>query len=146
MNRRGKEARYRLVSHPAIAEDIEALAEYGPDVVVALRGVLDVLAHGRVTGKQLGSRRVSGDLTGLARVKSTSPAVGQRGFGFFTPTWTRPLARCLRSASATSTRSTGWPPDASRPVKQLQGARPATQDQHHCAHRPPLPQRAPDPP
>jgi hypothetical protein len=38
-------------------------------VVDAVRVVLGDLAHGRVTGKQLGARRVSGDLTGLARVK-----------------------------------------------------------------------------
>lgn len=35
--------------------------------------VLDDLAYGRVTGKVLGARHVSGDLTGLARVKFDTP-------------------------------------------------------------------------
>jgi hypothetical protein len=64
-----RQARYRLIFHPAVAQDIDVLTEYGPDVIAATRAVLDDLAHGRVTGKQLGMRRVSGDLTGLARVK-----------------------------------------------------------------------------
>lgn len=73
MSSPGRQARYRLVFHPAVAEDIEALAEHGADVIAAARAVLEDLAHGRVTGKQLGTRRVSGDLTGLARVKSDVP-------------------------------------------------------------------------
>jgi hypothetical protein len=62
-----------LVAHPAIPDDLLALAAYSPDVVTAARTVLDDLAHGRVTGKLLGDRRVSGDLTGLARVKFDLP-------------------------------------------------------------------------
>ena len=46
-----------------------ALVSYAPDVVAAARAALDDLAHGRVIGKALGARRVSGDLTGLASVK-----------------------------------------------------------------------------
>jgi hypothetical protein len=80
VSRSGKKARYRLVAHPAIADDVEALTEYGPDVVAAARAVLDDLAHGRVTGKQLGMRRVSGDLTGLARVKFDVPGSGTPRF------------------------------------------------------------------
>src|SRR5205085_9764717 len=76
----GKRARYRLVSHPAVVEDIEALAEYGPDVVAAARAALDDLVHGRMTGKQLGARRASGDLTGLARVKFDVPGGGPPRF------------------------------------------------------------------
>ncbi len=45
-------------------------------VLDAVTAVLDDLAHGRVTGKQLGERRVSGDLTGFARVEFDLP--GQR--------------------------------------------------------------------
>jgi hypothetical protein len=80
VNRPGAQARYRLISHPAVVEDIEALAEYGSDVVAAARAALDDLAHGRVTGKQLGSRGVSGDLTGLARVKFDVPGSGPPRF------------------------------------------------------------------
>jgi hypothetical protein len=69
VSRPGRKARYRLISHPVVADDIEALAGYGAAVVAAARVALDDLAHGRVTGKELGMRRVSGDLTGLARVK-----------------------------------------------------------------------------
>jgi hypothetical protein len=76
----GEKARYRLVSHPAVAGDIEALAEYGADAVAAARAILDDLAHGRVTGKQLGARRVSGDLTGLSRVKFDVPGTGSPRF------------------------------------------------------------------
>lgn len=59
-------ARHRLLAHPSIADDLAALAAFGPEVVAVLRVVLDDLAHGRVTGKALGVRNVSGDLTGLA--------------------------------------------------------------------------------
>ena len=80
MNRPDAQARYRLISHPAVAKDIEALAEYGSDVVAAAHAALDDLAHGRITGKQLGSRRVSGNLTGLARVKFDVPGSGSPRF------------------------------------------------------------------
>ena len=67
MTRRAKPARYRLAAHPAVPDDLDALAAYGPEVVSAARTALDDLAHGRVMGKALGDRHVSGDLTGLAR-------------------------------------------------------------------------------
>lgn len=73
MTRRAKPARYRLAAHPAVPGDLVALAAYGPEAVAAARTALDDLAHGRVTGKALGDRRVSGDLTGLASVKFDAP-------------------------------------------------------------------------
>jgi hypothetical protein len=76
----GKRARYRLVFHPAVADDIEALAVYGPEAVAAARVALGDLAHARVTGKALGARRVSGDLSGLARVKFDVPGTGTQRF------------------------------------------------------------------
>jgi hypothetical protein len=76
----GRRPRYRLVFHPAVADDIEALAPYGPEVIAAARAALDDLAHGRVTGKALGVRQVSGDLTGLARVKFDVPGTGAPRF------------------------------------------------------------------
>jgi hypothetical protein len=69
VSRPPKLARWRLTSHPGITDDLAALVGYGPDVVAAARAALDDLAHGRVIGKALGFRRVSGDLTGLASVK-----------------------------------------------------------------------------
>ncbi|MGH8997023.1 MAG: type II toxin-antitoxin system RelE family toxin [Acidimicrobiales bacterium] len=62
--------RYQLSFHPAIDSDLAALAS---DDLDAVQATLDDLAHGRVTGKALGERNVSGDLTGLARVKFDSP-------------------------------------------------------------------------
>ncbi|MGH8889629.1 MAG: hypothetical protein ACRDV3_07685 [Acidothermaceae bacterium] len=61
--------RYTLTSGPEVIDDVAALVAYGPEVVAAANAIVDDLAHGRVTGKQLGDRHVSGDLTGLARVK-----------------------------------------------------------------------------
>lgn len=57
-----------------------ALAAHGPEAVAAVRTALDDLAHGRVTGKTLGDRRVSGDLTGLASVKFDVPDSPTRRF------------------------------------------------------------------
>lgn len=62
-------ARYRLITHPDVAADLLALAAYGANVVDAARAALDDLAHGRITGKALGQRHVSGNLTGLASAK-----------------------------------------------------------------------------
>jgi len=73
VRRSPKPARYRLRSHPGVAEDLIALSAYGPEAVAAACAALDDLAHGRVTGKPLGIRRVSGDLSGLASVKFDVP-------------------------------------------------------------------------
>ncbi len=80
MTRRAKPARYRLSAHPAVPDDLASLAVYGPQVVIAARAALDDLAHGRVTGKLLGARHVSGDLTGLASVKFDIPGSLTRRF------------------------------------------------------------------
>lgn len=56
------------------------MAAYGPEAVAAARRALDDLAHGRVTGKALGDRYVSGDLTGLASVKFDVPSSPTRRF------------------------------------------------------------------
>ena len=80
MRRAPKQARYRLRAHPAIPDDLAALAAYGLQVVAAARGALDDLAHGRVTGKSLGVRHVSGDLSGLASVKFDVPGSPTRRF------------------------------------------------------------------
>ncbi len=80
MTDRAKPARYRLAAHPAVSDDLDALAAYGPEAVAAARAALDDLAHGRVTGKALGDRHVSGDLTGLASVKFDTPDSPTRRF------------------------------------------------------------------
>jgi len=48
--------RYLLTFHPQVVDDLTALAGHGPPVLDAVTAVLDDLAHGRVTGKQLGQR------------------------------------------------------------------------------------------
>lgn len=73
MRRPPKPPRYRLTTHPAVPNDLAVLAAYGSEVVAAVRGALDDLAHGRIRGKALGVRRVSGDLTGLASLKFDVP-------------------------------------------------------------------------
>ena len=80
MTRRAKPVRYRLAAHPAVPDDLDALAAYGPEVVAAARTALDDLAHGRAAGKALGDRHVSGDLTGLASVKFDTPDSPTRRF------------------------------------------------------------------
>jgi len=37
VSRTGKTPHYRLVFHPAVAGDIEVLADYGPEVALGLR-------------------------------------------------------------------------------------------------------------
>lgn len=69
-------ARYALISRPEVSADMLALAVHGPEIVTATAALLDDLTHGRVTGKPLGDRQISGDLTGLARIKFDLP--GQR--------------------------------------------------------------------
>lgn len=49
------------------------LQSVDPAALDAAEAILDDLAYGRVRGKLLGSRNVSGDLTGLARVKFDLP-------------------------------------------------------------------------
>ena len=78
--RQHKAARYRLVAHPDVLADLTTLAAYGADVVDAARLALDDLAHGRITGKALGERHVSGDLTGFASAKFDIPGSPTRRF------------------------------------------------------------------
>jgi hypothetical protein len=74
---RQRRQRFQLTFHPDIDQDLAALDSVVLDVVPTL---LDDLAYGRITGKVLGDRRVSGDLSGLARVKFD--ILGQRPEGF----------------------------------------------------------------
>ncbi|MGH9063834.1 MAG: hypothetical protein ACRDZQ_06290 [Acidimicrobiales bacterium] len=65
--------RYDVVPGEEVLADVAGLAVYGPDVVAAAVAIIDDLAYGRVVGKDLGQRHVSGDLSGLARVKFDAP-------------------------------------------------------------------------
>jgi hypothetical protein len=67
---RQRRPRFELTFHPDIEQDLAALDPTVLDVVPTL---LDDLAYGRITGKVLGARSVSGDLSGLARVKFDVP-------------------------------------------------------------------------
>lgn len=69
--------RYQLTFHLAIETDLAAL---DPAALDAAQAALADLAHGRVTGKALGVRHVSGDLTGLARVKFDTPSQRSQRF------------------------------------------------------------------
>lgn len=104
MRRPPKPPRYELRSHPGVAEDLSALSTYGPAVIAAVRIALDDLVHGRVTGKVLGSRHVSGDLTGLASVKFDVPDSPTRRFrliyGVIDPTTLGVLAIGVRDEHA----------------------------------------------
>jgi len=57
-----------VIPHPDATADVAALATYGLEVVAAAVTIADDLAHGRVIGKELAKRHVSGNLTGFARV------------------------------------------------------------------------------
>lgn len=71
---RQRHARYRVTFALDIPADLVAMQEIDPAGLDAAQAVIDDLAHGRVRGKLLGARHVSGDLTGLARVKFDTPS------------------------------------------------------------------------
>lgn len=73
MSRAPRPPRYEVVPGREVLDDVAALAAFGPDAVDAATSIIDDRAHGRVVGKNLGERHVSGDLTGLARVKFDLP-------------------------------------------------------------------------
>ena len=84
------------------------LAIHGPKVVAATEAIADDLAHGRVIGKELGDRHVSGNLTGFARVKFDVPGQRPQRFRLIyrgairLPAGASITARTLRKASITS--------------------------------------------
>jgi len=69
VSQRKRAPHFILSFGPLVAVDLVALEEIDPAAVDAAEGIFDDLAHGRVTGKLLGTRQISGDLTSLARVK-----------------------------------------------------------------------------
>jgi hypothetical protein len=65
--------RFVLTFGRHVEADLVTLEAIEPEAVDAAANILDDLAHGRATGKLLGKRHVSGDLTTLARVKFDLP-------------------------------------------------------------------------
>lgn len=58
---------------PAVVDDLAVLAGLDPGLVDAALAAVDDLAFGRQRGKLLGERHVTGDLTGLARLRFDVP-------------------------------------------------------------------------
>jgi hypothetical protein len=69
-------APYHRVLLPEVLDDLRALAAIDDELVEAAFQAITDLAHHRKTGKQLGERHVSGDLTGTRRLRFDLP--GQR--------------------------------------------------------------------
>lgn len=69
-----RSGQYRLTFALDVPADLIAIQQVDPAVLDAAQAIIDDLAHGRVRGKLLGERYVSGDLTGLARVKFDIPS------------------------------------------------------------------------
>ncbi|MGH7884052.1 MAG: hypothetical protein ACREN8_14315 [Candidatus Dormibacteraceae bacterium] len=72
-NNQSRPPRYALTFSLDVETDLSALATLDLALLDAAEAVLGDLAYGRVTGKPLGHRHVSGDLSGLARVKFDLP-------------------------------------------------------------------------
>ena len=106
MTRPGKPPRYTIIPHPDATADVAALAPYGLEVIAAAVAIADDLAHGRVIGKELGERHVSGNLTGFARVKFDSLVSVRNGFGLSTASSTTSPLRLSPSAREMNTPST----------------------------------------
>lgn len=67
---------YHRTLLPQVLDDLRALATFDDILIdVALQAITDLAEH-RKTGKQLGQRHVSGDLTGCRRLRFDRP--GQR--------------------------------------------------------------------
>jgi hypothetical protein len=106
VTRPGKPPRYTVIPHPDATADVAALATYGLGVIAAAVAIADDLAHGRVIGKELGDRHVSGNLTGFARVKFDSLVSVRNGFGLSTASSTTSPLRLSPSGRAMNTPST----------------------------------------
>lgn len=68
-----KTAKYERRYAPEIVTDLTALGEVDPELVDAALAAVEDLAFGRQRGKLLGDRYVTGDLTGLARLRFDLP-------------------------------------------------------------------------
>lgn len=76
MSRRADKPAHHALSYlPQVAADLDALDRLDPELAAAALATLDDLAHGRQRGKVLGTRNITGDLTGLARLRFDLPGV-----------------------------------------------------------------------
>ncbi len=76
MSRRAdRPARHALSYLPQVAADLDKLDRLDRELAAVAMATLDDLAHGRQRGKVLGARNVTGDLTGLARLRFDRPGV-----------------------------------------------------------------------
>ena len=74
--RAAKTAKYERRYAGEVIEDLRLLGEIDPVLVDAALAAIEDLAFGRQRGKLLGERYVTGDLTGLSRLRFDLP--GQR--------------------------------------------------------------------
>jgi hypothetical protein len=70
---RVRAAKFERRYAPAVVDDLTALGSVDPGLVDAALAAVEDLAFGRQRGKLLGQRHVSGDLTGLARLRFDRP-------------------------------------------------------------------------
>lgn len=71
--RERKPAHYALSYLPDVPTDLDALDRLDPALAAAAIAALDGLAPGRQRGKALGERHVTGDLSGLLRLRFDLP-------------------------------------------------------------------------
>lgn len=76
-----KTAKYERRYALEIVADLTALGELDAGLVDAALAAVEDLAFGRQRGKLLGDRHVSGDLTGLSRLRFDCPASTRAGSG-----------------------------------------------------------------
>lgn len=73
--RADKRPRFQLSYLPDVAADLAEPARFDPDLLTAVTTAINGLAFGRQRGKLLDERHVTGDLTGLLRLRVDLPAV-----------------------------------------------------------------------
>jgi len=108
--RHPRPARYQLTFHLAVETDPDAL---DPDALDAAQAILDDLAYGRVTGKALGARHISGRSPAWHASSSTPPTSAPNASGSSTARSTWPPSMCSPLAYETSTPSTAPQPTGS---------------------------------
>jgi hypothetical protein len=70
VSRRERKPAHHVLSYlPSVVGDLDALEQVDPALAAAALAALDDLAYGRQRGKALGERHVTGDLTGLLRLR-----------------------------------------------------------------------------
>lgn len=114
---------YHRALLPQVLDDLRAIAEFDDTLVdAALQAIADLAEH-RKTGKLLGLRHVSGDLTGCRRLRFDLP--GERPSGSGSSTGSCPTTNAVTSRSSPSV------PAAATPLTRLPSPR-LTSDCHHA--------------